>query len=116
MNCVTCGKEIFSPKKKYCSPGCKNSFTNNKHQNYLAQQNRARLRREILINLLGGKCFHCGYSLHPAALAFHHVCGEKRFNIDARKCSNAKFDTLVAEAEKCILLCHNCHAIEHCSY
>jgi hypothetical protein len=65
------------------------------------------------------KCEKCGYSqeTHESfqinALAFHHVRGEKSFNIaDAigRGCSMEKIQE---EINKCVILCTRCHAEIH---
>jgi hypothetical protein len=56
----------------------------------------------------------CGYERCHAALAFHHLDGsDKRMTISAQGMGVA-IETLRAEARKCVLLCHNCHAeVEH---
>jgi hypothetical protein len=52
--------------------------------------------------LTQGVCF--------GALEFHHLDpGEKRLEVNAKGVSLA-LETLRAEAQKCILLCANCHA------
>jgi hypothetical protein len=99
---------------KFCSRRCKNADTNNKHQNYVTQQQRGRQRRQLLIQQKGGGCGLCGYNRNGAALAFHHLDPAiKSFPIDIRKCSNTSWPVLLAEAEKCSLLCLNCHAEIH---
>ncbi len=56
-------------------------------------------------------CVECGES-HPAVLDFHHVDAvEKDFEI-SRIGSNS-LDSLIAELEKCIILCSNCHRKLH---
>jgi hypothetical protein len=62
----------------------------------------------------GGRCERCGYGRNKAALAFHHrQPSTKSFQVDIRKCSNATWEMLLAETEKCMLLCLNCHAEIH---
>jgi hypothetical protein len=54
-------------------------------------------------------CCLCGYNAHPAALDFNHVRGEKLFNVSQDpKVAKAK---LLAEIEKCDVLCANCHRV-----
>jgi hypothetical protein len=66
--------------------------------------------KAILVAEAGGKCAICGYDRHVAALGFHHVDpGLKIMNVSARGVALA-LSTLRAEAEKCVLLCANCHA------
>ncbi len=62
----------------------------------------------------GGYCQRCGYSKNLAALEFHHLDPtEKEIQLDMRTLSNRNWHIVLAEAEKCILLCSNCHAEEH---
>jgi len=56
----------------------------------------------------------CGYNKNHAALEFHHENPDnKDFQLDLRSLSNRKWDAIVREAGKCLLLCSNCHAEEH---
>lgn len=64
------------------------------------------------IELLGGKCSSCGWHGNQAALQFHHLKG-KDFTIG--NVANKSWDSIKKEISKCILLCANCHAIEHSS-
>lgn len=64
------------------------------------------------IELLGGKCSSCGWHGNQAALQFHHLKG-KDFTIG--NVANKSWDSIKKEISKCILLCANCHAIEHIS-
>ena len=112
--CSVCGKILEGRQSRFCSVACKNSTTNNKHQNYVAQQRRGNERRTRLIEMKGGRCQMCSYKRNQAALSFHHVRPEtKSFQIDLRRCSNCSWDRLIEEAEKCQLLCLNCHAELH---
>jgi transposase len=71
---------------------------------------RRRRVKQILIAEAGGCCQACGYDRHPAALAFHHLDpAQKRLVVSARGVG-LSLDTLRAEAQKCVLLCANCHA------
>lgn len=73
--------------------------------------NRIKRRREQkrkLIAHLGGKCVICGYDKYDGALEFHHVDPTlKEFQISHRQ--GAAWAKVVMEAEKCVLLCSNCH-------
>ena len=113
-SCIVCGNRLTGRQKRFCSVACKHRTTNNKHQNYAAQQRRGYERRAELIKLKGGRCEICGYDRNQAALSFHHLePASKSFQIDLRKCSNSSWDMLLIEAEKCRLLCLNCHAELH---
>lgn len=114
-HCKICSNPLKGQQQKYCSQKCKGKDTNNKFQNYVAQQKRGLARKRILVTLLGGKCEICGYSKNFAALEFHHKKPKtKKFGIDLRHCSNNAMKVLLKEVKKCQLLCSNCHAeIEH---
>jgi hypothetical protein len=56
-------------------------------------------------------CVDCGYAAHPAALDFDHTTDEKVTNIAALVSRNAKWETILAEIEKCEVVCSNCHRI-----
>jgi hypothetical protein len=60
--------------------------------------------KECLPNLI---CISCG---SKNKLCFHHV-EEKRINVGAA--NNWRFDRLVEEAKRCIVLCRSCHALRH---
>ena len=112
--CATCHKPLRGRQRKFCSRLCKNVDTNNRLQSYKAQQRRGRERKLELIRLKGEKCGHCGYSRNYAALEFHHPNpNEKEFQLDIRALSNRRWDAVLDEAKKCVLLCANCHAEEH---
>jgi transposase-like protein len=68
---------------------------------------RAKLR---LVERAGGCCVLCGYAGHPSALQFHHLePSEKRFSL-SREGTTRSFAEAAEEADKCVLLCANCHA------
>jgi predicted nucleic acid-binding Zn ribbon protein len=110
MNCKTCSKTLEGKQTKFCSNRCKNNSINHRHKSYQAQQERGLERKIKLINLKGGACEMCGYNDNYAALSFHHKDpSTKLFGIDLRQCSNRSWEVLEAEANKCQLLCANCH-------
>jgi len=64
------------------------------------------------IKYLGGGCSKCGWSGDQAAFQFHHKNPkEKDFTIG--NVANKSWSSIKAEMKKCILLCANCHTIEH---
>lgn len=73
---------------------------------------RSNKHKLFLIKHLGGKCQTCGYKKCIAALTFHHIDPNlKNFSI-SQKLSKS-LPALIEEANKCILLCNNCHAELH---
>jgi transposase len=70
---------------------------------------RRRVKRR-LVELAGGACERCGYNRFYGALQFHHVDANlKEFSI-SRNGTTRSWAELCVEAEKCALLCANCHA------
>lgn len=64
--------------------------------------------KEKLISHFGGKCIKCGYNRSIRALSFHHRDPSiKLFELSA---DGYKFADRLLEAQKCDLLCANCHA------
>lgn len=66
--------------------------------------------KEMLVAEAGGCCALCGYSRYLGALEFHHRDPRlKRFHV-SRDGVTLSLAEVRAEAEKCVLLCSNCHA------
>ena len=112
--CVICNQTLTGKQSKFCSRKCHNQSGNKQLQNYEAQKKRGMIRKVKLVNMLGGKCEHCGYNHNYAALSFHHKNPqEKSFQLDLRQCSNNSWEKLMTEVKKCQLLCLRCHAELH---
>lgn len=116
--CIVCGQELTGAKKMYCSNSCKQKHHYLKvkdNPNTCHAQTIRGLRRKMkLIDYKGGKCEICGYDKNIAALDFHHLDSSlKEFQLDARKLSNTNWETILKEADKCVLVCSNCHREIH---
>jgi hypothetical protein len=59
---------------------------------------------------LGNHCLFCGFSKEPKILHFHHL-RDKKFSIN--RMIKLPIEEIKKEVDKCVLLCPNCHAIEH---
>lgn len=67
--------------------------------------------KQKLIDYKGGKCHYCGYDKCIEALEFHHLDpNQKDFQISG---TSKSFDNLKQEADKCVLVCANCHREIH---
>jgi len=67
-----------------------------------------------LVEYKGGKCEKCGYDKCIRALDFHHIDPlQKDFDISSNSYS---FEKMKKEADKCILVCANCHREIHAGY
>lgn len=74
---------------------------------------RKRLKT-YLIKKFGGKCQICGYSKCSDAFEFHHLdSSSKKFSIGNSNPKHMSWDEVVEEAEKCIMVCANCHREIH---
>lgn len=72
-----------------------------------------RVRKETLINLLGGKCITCGVVYPPPVYDFHHRNPEEKLFGISNALVNRSMDEILEEVKKCDLLCANCHRILH---
>jgi transposase-like protein len=79
--------------------------------NSAAVSERRRKVKRQLVEEAGGRCALCGFREHPAALQFHHLDpSTKDFHL-SHAGSTRSIRRMRTEAEKCILLCANCHAL-----
>ena len=77
------------------------------------RRKRRKSDKARLVELRGGRCEDCGYDRDLSALQFHHRDGkDKSFSISFTVRS---WNSLVAEVEKCVLLCASCHRLRHVS-
>lgn len=76
----------------------------------LKEKIRRTAKKLYIIKNAGGICEHCGddrfYVLH-----FHHTKEDKLFNVGGKR--GGRLSTMEHEANKCILLCANCHQKHH---
>ena len=59
-------------------------------------------------------CSNCGYNDNPDILHFHHINPETKINNISRMVGkNHSMERILAEIDKCKLLCITCHHKEH---
>jgi hypothetical protein len=64
----------------------------------------------LLVEDAGGRCILCGYDRCVAALHFHHLDpAQKKFALSRNGVTRSRAEARL-EADKCVLLCANCHA------
>lgn len=74
---------------------------------------RRKKLREMALEYGGGKCILCGYNRSRRAMVFHHLDPTKKdFGLSVRGLTRS-WEKMLAELEKCVLLCANCHAEVH---
>lgn len=72
-----------------------------------------RRTKQRAVELLGGRCQGCGTAAAVAAFEFHHLdAATKEFAISADGVPR-RWELIVAELGKCVLLCANCHREVH---
>ena len=77
----------------------------------LSLYKRALERKHKLIQEAGGGCQQCGYEKSWRALTFHHLDpSTKSFGLTLNMLWSQSMEKITKEAEKCQLLCMNCHA------
>jgi hypothetical protein len=71
---------------------------------------RRRSLKQILVDEAGGECRLCGYDRCVSALHFHHVDPDTKSFAIAGQGVTRSLAGAREEAQKCVLLCANCHA------
>lgn len=118
--CKYCNKLLKGNKIYFCGDRCKfNYYYHNKKNKSVIDKSKKQVlvgqtKRKKLVELFGGKCSICGYDKNMGALTFHHKdSSTKKFGISGRLLTTKNMEELIEEANKCVLLCHNCHMEVH---
>jgi hypothetical protein len=77
-----------------------------------AMREKKRAFKAELVKEFGGACILCGYNKHLAALDFDHLDPSEKISAVASLTTQCRFDEARKEAQKCRLLCSNCHREE----
>jgi hypothetical protein len=107
--CPVCEKnkniDEFYHSKKRVHSWCKKCLCANQSKRWIERKIEA-------IKMFGGKCNKCGYCRNYTALEFHHLDPKSK---DFNWCSlrQMKWEEIIVELKKCILLCANCHRETH---
>jgi len=81
---------------------------------YTAQKLRWKDRKRKIVGLCGGKCSKCNYNKCISSLDLHHLDpSTKEYDWDSLR--SLKWETILKEVNKCILVCKNCHGEIHSS-
>jgi transposase len=76
------------------------------------QVKRRNGKKELAVQLKGGKCVCCGYNKCIAALELHHLDPRtKEYSSSGWRCLSK--ERMLEEIKKCVLLCANCHREIH---
>jgi Zn ribbon nucleic-acid-binding protein len=106
---------------KYCKKHGETNFFKRKPSGFRCNKCAAesvvdmRRRNKVkLVEMFGGCCVDCGYNKDYKALQFHHKePSTKEFGIGSSLGASYSLKRQIKEAEKCILLCANCHIEKH---
>lgn len=119
FTCVIDGKKRNLKNRKFCldcSPFGRHNTRNlsmprsdpsEKFRKY--QERERRDRKERPVEMLGGCCSVCGYRKCIAALEFHHRDPEQKSFPLSKENLLKRWPVVLAESEKCVLYCANCH-------
>jgi predicted nucleic acid-binding Zn ribbon protein len=109
LRCVSCSSALKGRQRRFCSHRCKSKEYSQVH--FACQKRQGLNCKKALLLAKGGKCSRCGYAGCLRALTFHHRDpADKAFGLDVRSCGRRSPEALASEADKCDLLCANCHA------
>ena len=102
--CRTCAKEAW------CDWYSRDA-NRERHCRLVGSRRRARIKRhrEIIRSIKKQPCADCGRTFPPEAMDFDHI-GEKRIEV-SRLVYISGTAALLAEIEKCEVVCANCHRI-----
>lgn len=105
-------KSLSKEKQQHILEYQKEYRKNNRFKVSQTQKNLRKKKQEILINLLGGKCVDCNSCFPPEVYDFHHLNPEEK-DFTIGEYMGYSLQKLKQEAQKCVLLCANCHRIKH---
>lgn len=78
-----------------------------------AVSKRRKKIKSMLVEYKGGKCINCGYNKCIAALDLHHKDDSKKsFGLSLHGLTRS-WKRVKKEADKCVLICANCHREVH---
>jgi hypothetical protein len=88
---------------------CKDCVAKNRRNKWLRTKTK-------YTEILGGKCQKCGFCEFLSPLQFHHVLdNEKEHTLSIIMMRESRTQDVIAELDKCCLLCSNCHDAFHAS-
>lgn len=130
-----CGQKLKSKDKYGRDKKFVNGHNNRKYDdpkqykrewNHRNRQSRYDYKQELLrkfkASLLldkGGRCLKCGLKYNgsnASVFDFHHTYPQdKEFNINLGNMNKYSKKKIIKEADKCNILCSNCHRLKHSS-
>ena len=77
------------------------------------QQKARKERKKKLVKTFGGSCPFCKYDRCYKSFDFHHVDPSKKDSAISMFGMLSKWDKIIQEVKKCIMVCSNCHREIH---
>lgn len=91
----------------------KRTYADRAEYNKQAVAKRRRKIKEMLVEYKGGRCMICGYDRYAGAFDLHHIGDSpKSFGLSMNGITRS-WEKTKREADKCVLLCANCHREIH---
>lgn len=87
----------------------KRTYASRKAYMVQAVSKRRKRVKEMVVKYKGGACVLCGYHRYFGALELHHKNGHEKSFAIGDKGYTRSWEKVKAEADKCVLLCANCH-------
>lgn len=81
---------------------------------YEYMKKRKYANKDRIMEYFGNVCAHCGIVDDPCVYDLHHVDPSKKEEGIGRM-MDRKWETILPEIQKCIMLCSNCHRKVHFS-
>ena len=70
-------------------------------------------RKQLFVEMFGGKCEICGYNKCLNSLHFHHINPKEKTRKFQKMLYDHSIDDTLNELKKCIMVCANCHGELH---
>ena len=91
----------------------KRTYADRREYMIMAVTRRRRKLKQMVVDHKGGKCQACGYDKCVWALDLHNIDeSTKEFSLSVRGLTRS-WEIIKSEADKCILVCANCHREIH---
>lgn len=98
--------EVLGCSKSTIAYHCSESVRQKSHSK--RRQNKRRLAKKLKMEF-GGKCSLCGYNRCFTSLHFHHKNPSEKTKCVMNVITENGYQAACKEAQKCILVCSNCH-------
>ena len=110
--CALCGKRssddsdwVQSSRRGYWARSCRDCINE-------GERAKRGFKRKVISRIKAGPCADCGNTFPSAAMDFdHRDPATKEFEIGDMAACTSSWERLMAEIDKCDLVCSNCHRI-----